>query len=87
VVSEINKYIKENIPILASIIKTIRYIVKHQLSRIKIRHLLQKNMKICLEVGAGDKKGENGWVTMDLTKNCDIYWDLRKGLPFPNESI
>ena len=43
--------------------------------------------KIYLEVGAGDKKVENGWVTIDVTKNCDIYWDLRKGLPFPDQSI
>jgi predicted SAM-dependent methyltransferase len=22
-----------------------------------------------------------------MTKNCDIYWDLRRGIPFPNDSI
>ena len=22
-----------------------------------------------------------------MTRNCDIYWDLRRGIPFPNESI
>ena len=86
-VSEIKKFIKENIPIIASIIKTIRHLAKHQLSKVHIRRLLQEKKKIYLEVGAGDKKGENGWVTIDVTKNCDIYWDLRNGLPFPNESI
>lgn len=86
-VSEIKKYIKENIPVIVSIIKTIRHLAKHQLSKVYIRRLLQEKKKIYLEVGAGYKKGENGWVTIDVTKTCDIYWDLSKGLPLPNESI
>ena len=52
-----------------------------------ISHLLKKNNPIFLEVGAGDKKGKNGWTTIDMTKNCDICWDLRQGIPFPDESI
>ena len=86
-VSEIKTFIKENIPFIVSIIKTIRHFAKHQLSKVHIRRLLQEKKKIYLEVGTGDKKGENGWVTIDVTKNCDIYWDLRKGLPFPDQSI
>jgi predicted SAM-dependent methyltransferase len=52
-----------------------------------IRSLLKGKQKLYIEVGAGNKKGDNGWITIDLTKNCDIFWDLRKGLPFPDESI
>jgi predicted SAM-dependent methyltransferase len=48
---------------------------------------LQENNEICVEVGAGDKKGQNGWITIDITPNCDIFWDLRKGLPFPDGSV
>jgi len=40
-----------------------------------------------VEVGAGDRKGQDGWITIDITNNCDIFWDLRKGLPFPNETV
>jgi len=63
------------------------YFFKHQISKIKIKKHLRKKEKIFLEVGAGNKKGSNGWLTIDVTKNCDIFWDLRKGLPFPDESI
>ena len=61
--------------------------VKHQLSKKHIKRLLKEERQIFLELGAGDKKGKEGWVTIDVTKNCDIFWDLRKGLPFPDESI
>jgi predicted SAM-dependent methyltransferase len=60
---------------------------KHEISRKYISHLLKEDKPIFLEVGSGDKKGENGWITMDHSANCDIYWDLRKGIPFPDESI
>ncbi len=49
--------------------------------------MLRERSELFVELGAGDKKGEGGWVTIDTTKNCDIFWDLRKGLPFPDESI
>jgi predicted SAM-dependent methyltransferase len=40
-----------------------------------------------IEVGAGDKPGRDGWTTIDLTPHCDVYWDLRNGLPFPDGSV
>jgi predicted SAM-dependent methyltransferase len=40
-----------------------------------------------VEVGSGDKRGQGGWLTIDITRNCDIFWDLRKGLPFPDDSV
>ena len=61
--------------------------MKYRKSKRYIHQLLKGKEKIFLEVGAGNKKGENNWVTIDMTKNCDIYWDLKKGLPFPDESI
>jgi predicted SAM-dependent methyltransferase len=56
-------------------------------SKTYIKNLLSDNKNIMLEVGAGEKKGDNGWITLDLNNKCDIYWDLRDGIPFPNDSI
>ena len=42
---------------------------------------------IRLEIGSGPKKGENGWITLDQRTECDLYWDLLKPLPFPENSI
>jgi predicted SAM-dependent methyltransferase len=69
------------------ILREIKYILKHELSKRRISRLLREREEIFLEVGAGDKKGNNGWVTIDMTRDCDIFWDLRRGIPFPNGSI
>ena len=69
------------------IIKPAYLFYRHAISKRKIRRFLNKREEIFLEVGAGDKKGSNGWLTIDVTRNCDIFWDLRRGIPFPNESV
>ncbi len=84
-VFKIKKVIKK-FPAIENILKDIRNIAKHKLFGLRIKQIL-KRQNIFIELGAGDKKGENEWITIDQTKDCDIYWDLRKGLPFPNESI
>jgi predicted SAM-dependent methyltransferase len=42
--------------------------------------------RIWLELGSGAKKGQNGWITIDLT-GADIAHDLRKGIPFASDSV
>lgn len=69
------------------IIKPPFLLLMHQASKLKIKQLLQKKEPILLEIGAGNRKGNNGWLTMDIRRDCDILWDLRKGIPFPDESI
>ena len=68
---------------IRSAILSFRYFI----SRIQISFLLKKPKNILLELGAGDKRGSNGWTTLDMVSGCDIYWDLRKGIPFPDKSI
>ena len=62
-------------------------IVKSQVSKRYIAKLLKEKREIFLDVGAGAKRGENGWTTIDMNWSCDIFWDLRKGIPFPDSSI
>jgi predicted SAM-dependent methyltransferase len=73
--------------IIKRLLKPAYFVYKHAISIRKIRYVLNNRGEIYLEIGAGDKKGSNGWITIDITRNCDIYWDLRKGIPFPNASI
>lgn len=49
--------------------------------------ILKNNNNIKLEIGSGPKKGINGWTTMDLFLECDIFWNLNRQLPFPDESL
>ena len=69
------------------IIRPASLFFKHKMSKLKIRRLLINQKDILLEVGAGNKKGCNGWLTIDMTRRCDLFWDLRKGIPFPDESV
>jgi len=45
------------------------------------------SLPLMIELGAGDRSGSNGWLTLDTVDGCDIYWDLREGLPFTDNSI
>jgi len=68
-------------------IEYMRTLKKERASLRLIQQIIHSRKPIYLEIGAGDKKGANGWLTMDITPNCDIFWDLRKGIPFPGNSI
>jgi predicted SAM-dependent methyltransferase len=48
---------------------------------------LKEGRELLIEVGAGDQQGANGWTTIDVTRSCDIYWDLRRGIPFPDATV
>lgn len=77
------KHFPHLIPVLKVIIKNLRI----PSSRRHVRRLLKERKEIWIELGAGNKGGQNGWTTIDITKDCDIFWDLRNGIPFPNRSI
>lgn len=56
-------------------------------TRFKVIKLIKASKPICLDVAAGDIKGKNNWITVDRTRNCDLFWDLRNGIPFPSNSV
>ena len=86
--NKFKELIKRNVPsMLINFARNIRHSAKLRISKRHINYLIKERKTIYLEIGAGNKKGENGWITLDLTSDCDIYWDLNKGLPFPDEGI
>ncbi len=66
---------------------TVATAVRYQFTKQKIRRLLKQRSEISIELGAGQKKGVGEWLTIDLTSQSDLYWDLRKGIPFPDKRI
>ena len=74
-------------PIGRDIYKYLLFLYKKPFSRRYIKRLMKQQKEIFIEVGGGDRKGKNGWINIDITKNCDIYWDLSHGLPFPENSV
>jgi predicted SAM-dependent methyltransferase len=69
------------------IIDEVRKMNYNRITKPKIRTILNNNQFIKLEIGAGNKKGINEWITLDINKKCDLFWDLRLGIPFPDNSI
>ena len=53
----------------------------------KLNEILEQGKPIKLEIGSGPVKGKNGWTTLDLTYQVDIYWDLLEGIPFPDNTV
>ncbi len=85
--SKLRKLAKERVPFALPMARAILSCIKHRESKRKIRRLLGQRSEILIEVGSGDKRGEGGWTTIDVTRNCDIFWDLTKGIPFPDNSV
>jgi len=52
----------------------------------KVRSTLASGKPIDLDIGAGDVS-RPGWVTLDISDGCDLYWDLHRGIPFPTGSV
>ena len=62
-------------------------VVRAWRTRRKVARLLSARAQIKLEIGAGGLAGEGGWTTLDLSSGADLFWDLRKPLPFPDDSV
>jgi predicted SAM-dependent methyltransferase len=55
--------------------------------RLRIRSLVKQGGEIRLNLGSGPVKIP-GWVSIDgLGMNADLAWDLRRGVPFPVDSV
>jgi predicted SAM-dependent methyltransferase len=67
--------------------KCIRRLGRMRSSRQLVRELLDAARPIRLELGSGDKKGVNGWTTLDVAPGCDMYCNLARGIPFPDNSV
>ena len=52
----------------------------------KVRSIVESGRPIALDIGAGDVS-RPGWITLDISDGCDLYWDLRRGIPFPDASV
>ncbi|MEX1003135.1 MAG: methyltransferase domain-containing protein [Crocinitomicaceae bacterium] len=85
--SKAKQFIREKIPFMLPPIKSVIGFTRKRLSKIHIRRLLRERDEIFLELGGGERKGKGKWVTIDMTKNCDLFLDILKGLPFPDGSV
>lgn len=85
--SSLKKFVREKCPLLVDAVKAIVSSVRHWQSRGKIKNILSNKKTLFVELGAGEKKGTGNWITLDMSTKCDVFWDLRNGIPFPDHSV
>jgi len=61
-IPKMKNFIKD-LPFAAGVARKIRNLKGEQVSKRHIKRLLRDREEIFLEVGAGNKKGENGWTS------------------------
>jgi len=78
------EFIKKS-PILLAVARIARTLI-NQINAKKRWKKLENSSLVKIELGSGAKKGKDGWTTVDQYE-ADINWDLRRGIPLPNESV
>ncbi|MFM7147050.1 MAG: class I SAM-dependent methyltransferase, partial [Actinomycetales bacterium] len=52
-----------------------------------VKDLLESGQPIKLDIGGGNRRGEQGWLTLDTAEGCDLFWNLIDGIPFPDNCV
>ena len=76
-----------SIPGTASTYELADHLRRKRAARATLKELKTSGRELWLDIGGGDRHGTGGWITVDLVTGCDLYWDLRDGLPFANDSV
>jgi len=54
---------------------------------IRLMKISRRKGEVWLELGAGSKPGTGNWVTIDINGQCDVCYNLAKGVPFTEGSV
>lgn len=79
-----------NNPIFGVVVRCVRFLrtkVWQARGCVRLAKITKREKEIWLELGAGAKRGVGHWITIDINGQCDVYYNLAKGIPFPDKSI
>ena len=79
-------WIRKSVPGSATVYEESRLRWKARHTKSLVTKYLQQEAPIRLDVGSGDLS-RPGWIGLDITDGCDLFWDLRNGIPFPDNSV
>ncbi len=51
-----------------------------------VEDVLKSASPVQLDLGGGDAT-KVGWLTIDIDQNSNFFWDLRRGIPFPDKTV
>ena len=85
--SSLRQFIREKVPFSTAVYEDIDRRRRMSRSRKSLSALTSGARPLKLDLGGGYRAGENGWTTVDVSHECDLYWDLRYGIPFPDGTV
>jgi predicted SAM-dependent methyltransferase len=85
-VSSLRSTIRNRVPFSTAIYEDVDRRRRMSRSR-KALPALAARTPLKLDLGGGYRKGSNGWITVDVSHECDLYWDLRYGIPFADGTV
>ena len=80
------QWIRKTIPGSTVAYEEMRLRWKARGTRAQVKQLVATGSSIHLDIGSGDVI-RPGWLTLDISDGCDLFWDLRNGIPFPDASV
>ena len=85
--ANLRQFVREKIPFSTSIYEQVEHKRRRRAARSQIDQIQNSGQPIKLDIGGGYRGGSNGWITVDTSYECDLYWDLREGIPFQAGSV
>lgn len=83
----IREYVRAHVPLSTEAYEAIEHRRRRRASRAIIEQIKSSGRPIKLDIGGGYTKGKNGWTNIDTSYECDLYWDLREGIPFETGAV
>lgn len=84
--SSFRERIRKNVPFSTDVYEFTISKWKMRPTKSRIHALISSGQEIKLDLGGADPR-QNGWKSLDLTEECELFWDLRLGIPFSSESV
>lgn len=83
----VRDWVRQNVPQSTTVYESVAHHRRLRASRGRIKALEESGAPILLDIGGGDAHHKGNWLTVDLVPQCDIYWDLRNGIPFTDDRV
>lgn len=83
----LREWVRRNVPFSTTVYEQAEHRMRRRSSRSALASLEDSGAPLWLDLGGGARAGRDGWLNIDITRQCDIYWDLREGIPFPDGRV
>lgn len=80
-------WVREHVPLSEEAFLLVTHLHKRRGARRTLRDLRALSGPLKLDLGSGGRRGTDGWTTVDTVDGCDLYWDLREGIPFADSAV